>query len=329
MISGAMNIFKVGLIGCGLMGQKRAAALPLSCELSASCDIKYDLAEQLASKHPECQAYADWLEVIKRKDLDIIIISTIHALLAPIALAAIEAGKHVLLEKPGAISTTEIADLIDAQKKSKVAVQLGFNHRQHPAVLKAKQLVQEGVLGPVYYIRANYGHGARVGYQNEWRMDKQLSGGGQLIDQGMHLIDLTRWFLGEFSHISGRTHSYYWSASVEDNAFVHLETVQGQTAFLHTSLTEWKNRFIFEIIGRDGKLDINGLGGSYGTESLTLYKMLPEMGPPETTIWEFPFADSSWKLEMENLINSILAKEEPCPNLFDAQQALAIVEKII
>ena len=138
------------------------------------------------------------------------------------------------------------------------------------------------------FLRGRYGHGGRVGYDREWRADPAHSGGGELIDQGVHLIDLSRWFLGPFADVDGAAHTYFWDMPVDDNAFLRLTTPGGQVAFLHVSCTEWKNLFSFEIYGRDGKLHIEGLGGSYGVERLAHYQMLPEMGPPDTTIHEYP-----------------------------------------
>jgi predicted dehydrogenase len=178
------------------------------------------------------------------------------------------------------------------------------------------------------FVRGRYGHGGRIGYEKEWRARPELSGGGELIDQGVHLIDLARWFLGDFSEVSGYAHTYFWQMPVDDNAFLLLKTSQEQVAFLHASCTEWKNTFSFEVFGRDGKLQIDGLGGSYGVERLSYYKMLPEMGPPETTIWEYPQADNSWEVEMKEFLEDIRLQREPSPGLRDAAAALSIVQKV-
>ena len=135
----------------------------------------------------------------------------------------------------------------------------------------------------------------------EWRANKNISGGGELIDQGSHLVDLARWFLGEFPFVDGTIHNYFWNMDVEDNCFISLCTKDHQRAWLRASWTEWKNLFSFEIFGQHGKLQIDGLGGSYGLERLTHYNMLPDMGPPETTVWEYPFPDNSWSRKYKNL----------------------------
>jgi predicted dehydrogenase len=178
------------------------------------------------------------------------------------------------------------------------------------------------------YVRGRYGHGGRTGYDKEWRANPALSGGGELIDQGVHLIDLARWFLGDFVDVYGFVHTYYWQMPVEDNGFMLLKTAERRVAWLHASWTEWKNLFSFEIFGRLGKLDIAGLGGSYGTERLAYYRMLPEMGPPETTIWEYPMVDASWEVEFAELLADIRLGRQPAAGLHDARAALQIVERI-
>ncbi len=185
-----------------------------------------------------------------------------------------------------------------------------------------------GAVGPLMFIRARYGHGGRVGYDREWRADPQLSGGGELIDQGVHLIDLAGWFLGDFPTVEGHAATYFWHMPVDDNAFLSLRTAAGQTAWLQVSCSEWKNLFSFEIYGRTGKLSVDGLGGSYGVERLAYYRMLPEMGPPETTVWEYPRGDASWRLEMANFLQDIRSGRVPAPGLREAAAALRVVESV-
>ena len=260
--------------------------------------------------------------------MDIVIVATTNESLAEIACFAVEAGKHVLVEKPGARSPAEIDPVIDAAARRRRLVRVGFNHRYHPALLKARELFDSGVLGELMFLRGRYGHGGRVGYDKEWRANPALSGGGELIDQGVHLIDLSRWFLGDFTTVSGFAHTYFWDMPVDDNAFMLLRTPREQAAFLHVSCTEWKNLFSLEIYGRDAKLHVEGLGGSYGVEQLAFYRMLPEMGPPETTIWEYSRGDGSWALEFAEFLDDIRLDRQPSAGLADARAALAIVEEI-
>ncbi|MDA9281284.1 Gfo/Idh/MocA family oxidoreductase [Pseudomonadales bacterium] len=321
------RVFSVGIIGCGLIGGKRAKALGSRGNLVACADINVEKAETLALIHG-ARAFNDWADLIQLPDLDIVIISTLHDSLAEITLAVAQSGKHVLVEKPAARSATELEQIIPIVKTFNVKVRVGFNHRYHRALLKAKNIVDSGVLGELMFIRARYGHGARVGYDREWRSNPELSGGGELIDQGPHLIDLSRWFLGEFTDVQGFAHTYYWDMPVDDNGFMLLRTATKQAAFLHASCTEWKNLFSMEIYGKQGKLDISGLGGSYGVERITHYHMLPEMGPPETQAWEYPMSDNSWESEMNEFYEDISLDREPSAGLHDAYEALKIIQII-
>jgi predicted dehydrogenase len=317
----------VAVVGCGLIGHKRANALG-GARLVACADVALDRAQALAKTVHGALATADWHAAIERDDVDIVIVSTTNNALAEITLAAVQAGKHVLVEKPAALSTRELQPVIEAAQRAGVQVRVGFNHRYHPALRQAHELFETGVLGELMFVRGRYGHGGRVGYEKEWRADPALSGGGELIDQGVHLIDLARWFLGPFDQVSGFAHTYFWNMSVDDNAFLLLKTPAQQVAFLHVSCTEWKNLFSFEIYGRNAKLHIEGLGGSYGVERLAYYQMLPEMGPPATTIWEYPRGDDSWQREFAEFTDDIRLGRVPSANLTAAYDALAAVEKI-
>jgi len=318
---------RYAIVGCGAIGRKRLDCL-FKGQLAVACDVQIDRARSLAASAGSGLVLEDYREAVQCPDVDAVIVSTLNATLAPVSLAAIQAGKHVLVEKPGGIGKAEIQELADAARTSDVRVRVGFNHRFHPAFQKAREILSTGALGPLMFIRGRYGHGGRVGYDREWRSDPALSGGGELMDQGVHLIDLARWFLGDFSRIEGHAQTCYWDMPVDDNAFLNLRTEAGQTAFLHVSCTEWKNLFSFEIYGRDAKLHIEGLGGSYGIERLYFYKMLPEMGPPDTTIYEFPRGDRSWNLEMRAFEDDIRSGREPEPGLSEAMAALDAVETI-
>ena len=317
----------IGIIGCGLIGHKRAKALGGGGRLVACADIDINRAQSLAGTSG-AKVFGDWGELITLKEVDVVVIATLHDTLATITLAAVEAGKHVLVEKPAARTMEELEPVIAAAKKNNKKVHVGFNHRYHRSLRKAKEIFDSGVLGEMMFIRARYGHGGRIGYDKEWRSKPEISGGGELIDQGPHLIDLSRWFLGDFSDVQGFAHTYYWDMPVDDNSFLLLKTAKQQVAFLHASCTEWKNLFSMEIYGRDGKLDLSGLGGSYGVERLTWYKMLPEMGPPETISWEYPMGDDSWSVEMAEFYDDIRLNRTPAAGLSDAYETLKIIEKI-
>jgi predicted dehydrogenase len=319
---------KVAIIGCGLIGQKRAKSLGKAHELVAVADINRARAENLAAAYPACRAYEDWQEAVAHSGVELVIVSTTNNMLAPVTLAAVKQNKHVLVEKPAARNAPELKAVLEAAEKSKALVKVGFNHRLHPAFLKAREIWDSGELGDLMYLRGRYGHGGRLGYEKEWRFNLDLAGGGELLDQGVHLIDLARMFAGDFSEVSGHIGTFYWDTRLEDNGFIYLKTPTGQVAWLHASCTETKNIFSFEVICRKGKLQIDGLGGSYGVERLTYYKLLPELGPPETTIFEYPFPDRSWDDELIYFVECLKEGRQPEGNLNDALAALEIIGEV-
>jgi predicted dehydrogenase len=319
---------RVAIIGCGLIGRKRARGLPQGWSVSLCCDQVRERAEDLARLYPGAQVTTEAESAVTSSDVDLVVIATTHDVLASLAAHAARAGKHVLLEKPGARLADELDPVVNAARSTGALVRVGFNHRYHQAFRKARAILDTGALGESMFVRARYGHGGRPGYEREWRAVPEISGGGEAIDQGVHLIDLARWFLGDFVDVQGAAPTFYWNMPVEDNAFFLLRTAGGSLAFLHASWTEWKNLFSFEYFGRCGKLEITGLGGSYGTERLAHYQMLPEMGPPETTIYEYPAADDSWEAEMADFSEDIRLRRTPSPGVADAQAALRVAEQV-
>ena len=320
---------KIVMVGCGLIGNKRAQNSK-GGKIVACVDANPALAKSFSDRYG-IDIYESSLDAVLNNshlDFDCVILATPHHLLPDLIKKSLQRGKHVLVEKPAARFPEELIDLIKISDEHDIKVRIGFNHRYHRAFRKAKEIVEQGELGDLFFIRARYGHGGRIGYNKEWRANPEISGGGELIDQGSHLIDLSRMFLGDFEKIEGAAKNYFWEMPVDDNAFIHLTTITGQTAFLQVSCSEWKNTFNFEIYGRNGKLDISGLGGSYGVEKLTYYKMLPEMGPPETTSWEYPMADDSWQFEFNEFINDISTKRKVVPGLVDAYKNLQIINTI-
>ncbi|MCA1585070.1 MAG: Gfo/Idh/MocA family oxidoreductase [Acidobacteria bacterium] len=317
----------VAIVGCGSIGRKRAAALG-EARLVACADTLPERAVELAHSFSGATAVPSAADAACHPDADIVIVATTNDALTPVAIAAVNAGKHVLVEKPAARDVAELDRLIDAARRSRRLVRVGFNHRYHPALIEARAIVDSGVLGSLMFVRGRYGHGGRLGYEREWRADPLIAGGGELIDQGVHLIDLAGWLLGELTDVQGLATTYFWPMKVDDNAFLTLRTAAGQTAFLHVSCTEWKNLFSLEIYGREGKIAIDGLGGSYGVERIAHYRMLPEMGPPETVIHEYPGVDRSWQLEFAEFLDDIRQNREPSANLEAARRALAIVGQV-
>ena len=318
----------IAIIGCGLIGRKRAASLA-GGRLAICCDVDGGRAQALAAAHPGAEAATDWRAAAALPDIDIVIVATTHDMLAPIAAAAAGAGKHVLIEKPGARRAAELDAVAEAAGRTGALVRIGFSHRYHRAFRNARAIFDSGAAGPLLFIRGRYGHGGRPGYEREWRADPALSGGGELLDQGVHLIDLARWFLGDVRGGSSYIGKFFWTATTcEDNAFLWLSHEDWGRSHLHASWTEWKNLFSFEIFGTTGALKIEGLGGSYGTERLIWHNQEVMGQPPATTIWEFAGPDDSFELEWREFVKDIREDREPSPGILDAQAVLRVVEGV-
>lgn len=321
--------FNVAIIGAGLIGRKRAVALKkiVDCKLRVTVDINEDAAKSLASEFGG-EVETDWEKVVIRSDINVVIVATYNKYLTPISVAALENKKHVLCEKPLGRNLEESRLILDASQRNGVILKTGLNHRYHPAIAKAKELVVNGEIGEIYFLRCRYGHGGRVGYEKEWRADKELCGGGELLDQGVHVVDLFRWFAGDFDEAFGYIQTYFWNMEVEDNAFAIFKKDNGVIASMHTSWTQWKNLFSFEIFGSEGYLIIEGLGRSYGAETLKMGKRKPEGGAPDEEILEFPGPDISWEEEWKEFILAIEEGREPSGNGWDGYQANRMIEAV-
>lgn len=321
---------KVAIIGAGLIGQKRARSLdPTSDTLLWVCDQSLERAEQVARSFG-AKAVCEPGEILRDREVEAVVIATTHDSLASITRDCFRHEKAVLVEKPAARNAHEIAELIEEYKRSgkRFPIKVGFNHRFHPAMLKARDFIDQGGLGDPMFIRGRYGHGGRIGYEQEWRARPQVSGGGELLDQGMHLIDLSRWYFGDFPKVFGLTKTLFWNMPVDDNAFLTLETTKGQVAHLQVTWTEWKNLFSLEIYGKQAKVDIFGLGGSYGPERITIYRMKSEMGPPAAETFEFPGADASFGNEWQSFKDEVKGVRTHIADLEDAFEALKIVDRV-
>ncbi|MDQ1239808.1 MAG: hypothetical protein QG577_1994 [Thermodesulfobacteriota bacterium] len=268
-------MFKVGIVGCGLIGRKRAGVVKADqeCGLTCAADVEIFKAGALVKEFGEDgKAYKDWKEMLDKEKMDAVVVATSNKFLKKVTLWAAERGIHVLCEKPLGRDAWEAERMVKVAEENGVILKTGFNHRHHPGIFKAHEMVEQGEIGPIYFSRCIYGHGGRPGYEKEWRASKEICGGGELLDQGVHVVDLFRWFMGDFEEAFGVTPTCFWDMEVEDNAFAVFRTNSGQVAQMHTSWTQWKNRFVFEVFGEAGYLIVDGLGGSYGVETLTVGK---------------------------------------------------------
>jgi predicted dehydrogenase len=295
---------RIGIVGCGLMGRKRALALG-DDQVVAVCDVDPARAAALAVDIG-AQPVADLAAVLESAP-DVVIVSTSHNSLSDAACTALSAGAHVLVEKPAGRTAAEVARIAAARDTAGRLVKVGFNHRFHPGIHRAITEVREGLHGEPMYMRARYGHGGRPGYDREWRAVPEVSGGGELLDQGMHLLDLSHWLFGSLPLHSSFLRTSYWDMPVEDNAVITLGEPDGiapWTSF-HVSWSEWKNEFALDIYTRHTKLAVSGMAGSYGPQTLRIWRMRPEMGPPDLEEITFPAEDHSWTSEWAHFRSAI------------------------
>lgn len=320
---------RIVIVGAGLQARRRASVITASAdaEVVAIAAVPVTSAARLA-REVQADASADWSTAVVRADVDAVVVCTPPDSHAEIAGTALRAGKHVLCEKPLARSSTEAQRMVDEADSAGRILWCGFNHRYHPALRQVREWLEQGHLGEAMYLRARYGICGRPGYEHEWRADPRRVGGGQLMEQGIHLVDLARWYLGDFATALGTVGTYYWKRQpFEDNAFVILRRADGRVAMLHSSLTEWRNLFSLELFGTDGYARAEGLGGSYGVETAALG--VRDFGTPfaEKRI-EFRGADTCWQLEWEAFVAATKGSGDGLNTARDGVQALRIVEAV-
>lgn len=320
-------MLEVLVIGTGLIGRKRAAALPPTMKLVQCFDIDSNSANEFAKDFPCIVGDSINESINNMSQGSLAIVAVRHLDLAPIALKCIRAGLHVLIEKPGAISAGLMNKIISEATMNGVIISVGYNHRFHEAAQKLKELSDSKIYGSIQLVRARYGHGGRQGYENEWRAKKKISGGGELLDQGSHLLDLMI-FLGgkpilEFSALP----TLYWKMDVEDNAFLAGTFSESAKFWVHASWTEWKNLFSFEVFFKTAKVEWSGLNGSYGHEKLTIYHMENGLGVPIEKQIDSQSGDESWAKELIAIEEKINGR--PCSSASgeDALAVLKIIDK--
>ncbi len=298
---------RVGVVGCGLIGRRRATEAAASAH--SECVVVADpvaLAANETAKAVAAEATGDWRRVVGRPDVDVVVVATPNGFLRDIAVAALASGKHVLVEKPMGRNVAEVEQMRAAACAAGRVLKVGFNHRYHPAIAEARRRVVAGEIGEVINIQCRYGHGGRPGYEREWRGNRELAGGGELLDQGVHVVDLVHWFAGLPHQVFAAVQTAVWPlGDLEDNAFGLFRFPAGAIASFHTSWTQWKNLFSFEVHGRAGAVAVRGLGRSYGVETLTLYHRRPEGGAPDETISVFDGPDDSWRLEWDDFVRAV------------------------
>jgi predicted dehydrogenase len=316
---------KVAIIGSGLQCKRRAPVIKQSKDdqLVVIASPTRTHAEAAAASFG-CESEIDWRKVIDRKDVDAVLVCTPPHVHAEISIAALHAGKHVLCEKPLTRTIAEAEAMLKAAREAGRVLKCGFNHRHHPAVWEAKRLLDKGDLGAPTFARCRYGICGRPGYEKEWRADPAQAAGGQFIEQGTHGIDLFRWFMGDVADVSCMTvNAYFKEQPMEDNGAALFRMKSGAIAMLHTSMTQWKNQFSFEVFGSDGYIVVEGLGASYGTETLSIGKR-DFNAPFQDHVIEYRGGDNSWRDEWREFTAAIREGREPIGNGVDGLEAMRI-----
>jgi predicted dehydrogenase len=321
---------RVALIGAGRFGAKRANVVGRSARstLAVVADVAIDLAEAVGKKF-DCHTTTNWREAVTQENVDAVIVSTPTHMSSQVSLFAVQAGKHVLTEKPCAASWADFVTVVQMAQARDICLKAGYNHRYHPGLRQAHEYFTKGAIGRPLTIQCFYGHGGRIGYEHEWRSQAGLSGGGQLLDQGVHALDLFLWFLGDIQEVAAMVSTAFWPiAPAEDNVFATMRASSGAIAQLHASWTYWKNKFSFTLIGEKGYLCVDGLGGAYGPERFCLgVRENPGEVPKE--LWsDFAGPDDSLELEWEDFLDSIAEGREPMSGGKEALRTLLLVDTI-
>jgi len=317
---------RVAFVGSGLQTRRRAPVVHQAKDDRLVTIVGTDRtsAEALA-KQFDCEVESDWRRTVARDDIDAIVVTTPPHLHAEISIAALESGKHVLCEKPLCRTLEEAQAMLAAAERAKRVLKCGFNHRHHPAILEAHRRLEAGDFGRPISGRCRYGICGRPGYENEWRADPARAAGGQYAEQGVHGIDLFRWFLGDLVDVSCMTTiGYFTSQTLDDNGMALFRSAGGALAMLHASLTQWENLFSFEILGDEGYFSVDGLGATYGTEKLSLGKR-DFTAPFQDHVIQYRGGDSSWQSEWTEFKSAIVEGREPIGNGHDGLEAVRAV----
>lgn len=307
-------LIRVGIAGFGKIGQIRAAEILRNpeTELISIFDLKQHA--DIPEKYLFCRSYEELL----KSDIDAVFVCAYNDVLADFTIQALQAGKHVFCEKPPAKTSEELEKVMGVEKEAGLVLKYGFNHRYHYSVIEAKKIIDSGVMGNLLWMRGVYGKAGSIDYHKNWRNYRKISGGGILIDQGVHMLDLMLYFSGrEFKHINSFVTTRYWDIEAEDNAFIIMQTDDEVTAMMHSSATQWRHKFLLEMTFEEGYINLDGILSatrSYAPEKLIVGRREFEdithaMGKPQESITWFE-NDDSWALEVNEFVDAILGKRE-------------------
>ena len=301
------DLLRVAVIGAGRTGSRRAASAanhPRS-ELAVVVDPDENAGRRLAGRHG-CLFATDSMKALDSDDIHVVVVATPNAHLAEVAIAALKSGRHVLVEGPMGRNVTEAVAMAGAASSSNRVLKVGFNHRYHPALTRAHAFFSEGVIGPIINLRVRYGQGTRPGRISDWRENRELAGGGQLMHHGVHVLDLVHWFAGEPKELLAFLQTAVWPIKpLEDSAFALLRFESGIVANVHTAWTQWTDLFSFEVFGTQGSITVDGLGDTFGQERLVVARRKADGGSPYTETTTFDDEDISWDAEWAEFIAAI------------------------
>jgi len=326
---------RAAIIGVGKMGRIRKRELDAHHGFEVICLC--DKSKDIAGEFPNLKFYTDWADALKQ-DLHVVVVCTYNHIAPDIICAALDKGCHVFCEKPPGCNVEDVERIIKAEKAAKNKIlKFGFNHRFHSAVIEAKAIVNSNRYGEILFARGVYGKAGGLDFADNWRSKPELVGGGILLDQGIHMLDLMQYFLGNFNQIKSFVENLHWkNIALEDNAFILMKTHDGRVAMVHSSATHWKHKFLLELFFENGYLTINGLltsTRSYGEESITFAKKQFEdetkaIGHPREETIYFD-TDDSWRLENEEFYDCITGKKnKPSGNSDDALKIMKLIDHI-
>ena len=328
-----MGILKVGIAGYGVVGKKRAYCIDVhpNLELVAICDKNLEESKSLKQGVIYHETYQDLLE----EELDILFVCMSNNMTAEVTKAGLNKGFNIFCEKPPARNLEEMVSVIECERKNPgLKLMYGFNHRHHESVEEALDIVNSGDLGKVINIRGVYGKAKLITFnQPDWRTKRKLSGGGVLLDQGIHMVDLISLFAGDFDDVYSFISNDHWGYDVEDNAYAIMRSKDGVVAMINSSATQWRHRFNLDINLEKGSLILGGiLSGtkSYGAETLTVVFADPDFdqGDPEEQIKTYN-KDPSWQKEIDLFTKSIIDNTDiSSGSSKDAFKTLKLVSRI-
>ena len=326
-----MKKLKVGIAGFGVVGKRRFDFINKNKNLKVICVC--DKYIDKSSFDNDVFFHNNYKDLFTH-DLDILFVCLTNNIAAEVTIAGLENGLHVFCEKPPGMNVEDIENVIKVEKRfPNLKLKYGFNHRYHDSVIKAKELIESGKFGDIINLRGLYGKSRIIPFDGGWRSDRKLAGGGILLDQGIHMLDLMRFFCGEFNEVKSFISNDYWKHDVEDNAYAIMKDEMGRVAMINSSATEWQHKFRLEISLTNGYINLFGIlsgSKSYGEEKI-IYGFRDEdsnNGQMKSTYLQY-LQDNSWKSEIDEFTDSILNNysiESGSSN--DALETMKLVYKI-